>query len=47
MSQPNGPAGEGFHGLNLAYVLEMYEGFRALAHPARTYPLTITTTTTP
>lgn len=29
MSQPNGPAGEGFHGPNLAYVLEMYEVFRA------------------
>ena len=29
MSQPNGPAGEGFHGPNLAYVLEMYEDFRA------------------
>ena len=34
MSQPNGPAGEGFHGPNLAYVLEMYEDFRALAHPS-------------
>jgi 2-oxoglutarate dehydrogenase E1 component len=29
LSQPNGPAGEGFHGPNLAYVLEMYEDFRA------------------
>ncbi len=34
MSQPNGPVGEGFHGPNLAYVLEMYEDFRALAHPS-------------
>lgn len=29
MSEPSGPVREGFHGPNVAYVLEMYEGFRA------------------
>jgi 2-oxoglutarate dehydrogenase E1 component len=29
LSQPSNPAGARFHGPNLAYVLEMYEGYRA------------------
>jgi 2-oxoglutarate dehydrogenase E1 component len=29
LSQPSDPAGARFHGPNLAYVLEIYEGYRA------------------